>query len=132
MAQYDSIGDIIIRLKNAVRTRKETVVFPNSKLTASVTAVLERLGFLEIIQKKVKKSYKNNIEAKLAYTGNVPKFRDARRISKFSKRIYRSIKDVSPVKNGFGHSIISTPKGIITDSEARKEKVGGEVLFQVW
>jgi len=108
------------------------VVFPNSKLNSAVVSVLERLGFLELSPKKVSKKNFKNIEAKLAYVGSIPKFKDAKRISKFSKRIYRSIKDISRVKSGFGHSIISTPKGIITDSEARKEKVGGEVLFQVW
>lgn len=131
MVQTDSIADMITRIKNAARSRKETVVFPHSKMAVAIAGALERVGYLEIFPKKGKKVFKQ-IEAKLIYVEGSPKFKDARRISKPSKRVYRKIKDVSPVKSGFGHFIISTPKGILTDKEARKENVGGEALFQIW
>ncbi len=131
MTQTDSIADLITRMKNAVRSGKETVVFPHSKMLVAISGALERAGFIEVFPKKGKKIHKH-IEVKLLYAGGKPKFRDARRVSKPSKRIYKKIKDVLPVKSGFGHFIMSTPKGVLTDKEARKENVGGEALFQVW
>ena len=131
MAQHDAIGDMIIRIKNAAAAGKETLVFSHTKITAAVATVLERIGYIEVLPKKGKKIHRQ-IEAKLVFVAGVPKFKDAKRISKTSKRVYRKIKNVAPVKSGFGHFILSTPKGILTDSEARKEHVGGEALFKIW
>ncbi len=131
MVSTDIIADMIVCLKNAAVSRKETVVFPHSKLTVAVLGVLERSGYLEALQKKGKKTQRH-IEAKVFYVNNIPKFKGARRISKPSKRIYWKIKNVTPVKSGHGNLILSTPKGILTDKEARKENVGGEALFQIW
>lgn len=128
----DSIADIIIRLKNAAKTGKETVSFPNTKAIMAVLNVLERTGYLEVLAKKNKKIFKQQIEAKITYAGTEPKFKDAKIISKHSKRIYMGFKNIQPVKSGFGQLIISTPNGILTDAEARKQKVGGETLFQIW
>ena len=127
----DSIADMITRLKSGAKSRKETVSFPNSKLVGAILVALERVGYVEVISKKSKKISKN-LEAKIAYIGAEPKFKDAKRISKPSKRIYRGFKKIQPVKSGFGHLIISTPNGILTDMEARKQRVGGETLFKIW
>lgn len=127
----DSIADMITRLKSGAKSRKETVLFPNSKLVSAILVALERVGYVEVISKKSKKISKN-LEAKIAYVGTEPKFKDAKRISKPSKRVYRGFKKIQPVKSGFGHLIISTPNGILTDMEARKQKVGGETLFKIW
>ncbi len=127
----DLISDIIIRIKNAAESRKETVSFPHSKSSLSVLGAIERAGFVEVLTKKGKKTPRH-IEAKLVYLGTTPRFKGASRISKLSKRVYRKIKDVTPVKNGFGSLMLSTSKGVLSDKEAKKENVGGEALFSIW
>lgn len=131
MIKNDLIADMIVRIKNAAATRKETVLFPHSKFSAAVVDVLGRIGYLETLPKKGKKNSKH-LEAKILYVNNLPKFQGARRISKLSKRVYQKAKDVVSVKSGYGSLILSTPKGLLTDKEARKENVGGEALFQIW
>ncbi|KKU68715.1 MAG: 30S ribosomal protein S8 [Parcubacteria group bacterium GW2011_GWA2_47_16] len=131
MIKNDLIADMIVRVKNAAATRKESVIFPHSKLAVAVVGALERTGYLESLPKKGKKILRQ-LEAKVVYVGAVAKFKGAHRISKPSKRVYWKIKDVTPVKSGHGSLILSTPKGILTDKEARKENVGGEALFQIW
>ena len=127
----DIIADMIVRIKNAALSRKEVVVFEHSKLATAVVGVLERTGYVEALPKKGKKVLKQ-IEVKLVYKGESPRFTDAKRLSKPFKRVYTKVKNVTPVRNGFGSLILSTPKGILTDVEARKEKVGGEALFPIW
>ena len=131
MVNTDSIADMIVRIKNAALTRKEQVVFQHSKFTASVVSALERAGYIEALPKKSKKVMKQ-IEAKLVYADGNPRFNGAQRLSKPSKRIYKGINEIMPIKSGHGSLIISTPKGVLTDKEARKENVGGEILFQIW
>lgn len=131
MIKNDLISDMIVRVKNAAASGKESVVFPHSKLAAAISSALERIGYIEVLPKKGKKIHRQ-IEAKIIYTNDVPRFQGARRISKLSKRGYQKIKDVTSVKSGHGSLILSTPKGILTDKEARRENVGGEALFQIW
>lgn len=131
MLPTDSIGDMIVRIRNAAATKKVDVVFPRSKKTVAIAEVLERTGFIEILPRKGKKVHKQ-IEAKLVFVAGAPKFKGAKRISSISKRIYKKIKNVTPVKSGYGNLIMSTPKGVLTEKEARKENVGGEALFQIW
>ena len=127
----DSISDLIIRLKNASRAKKETVLFPYSKFANAVAEALRKEGYVEAISKKGKKVSKF-IEMKLQYTAGVPVLKDVKRISKPSQRVYYSVADIHPVRNGFGRLILSTPKGILTDREARKARTGGEALFEIW
>lgn len=127
----DLIGDMIVRIRNAAATKKESVAFPLSNNMLAIAQTLERLGYIELIPKKGKKNQKH-IEANLVYVSGEPKFKGAKRISIISKRVYRKIKDVSPVKSGYGSLVMSTPKGILSDKEAKKENVGGEALFQIW
>lgn len=122
---------MLVRLTNAAKSHKETVVFPHSKIVAAIATLLERRGFIEVVPKKGKK-VSRQIEAKMVYADTVPKFRGAVRISKPSKRIYQKIKNVTPVKSGHGSLVLSTPKGLLTDKEAKQENVGGEALFQIW
>ena len=131
MVTTDSIADMIVRIKNATASKKDLVVFPLSKKTLAVAQILERTGFIELMPKKGKKVHKQ-IEAKLVYVSGVPRFKGARRISSVSKRVYKKIKNVVSVKSGFGSLVLSTPKGLLTEKEARKENVGGEALFQIW
>lgn len=127
----DPISDMIIRIKNAGEAHKETVVIPYSNLKFEIATVLEKEGYIGAVTKKGKKVTKA-IEAVLLYDKDVARIQDVKRISKPSRRVYQKASEMRPVKNGYGSSIISTPKGILTGSAARKEKVGGEVLFQIW
>ena len=127
----DHISNYISNLKNAANAGKETIVLPYSKLKNAVTDLLEREGFVKNLTKKGKKGPKT-IEVKIVYEGGKAKVRGAERVSRPSKRIYAGFSDIPSVKQGHGISVVSTSKGIMTDKEARKEKVGGEVLFKIW
>lgn len=131
MVQTDTIGDLIVRIGNAAKSGKAEVIFPHSKMMLAIAGALERAGYIEVLPRKGKKAHWH-IEAKIKYEKDSPKFNGAVRISKPSKRIFWKIKNVAPVKNGHGSLILSTPKGIMTDKEAKKENVGGEALFQIW
>ena len=128
----DPIGDMIIQIKNAGSAKKESVVLSYSKFKGAVADVLVKTGFLKSSLKKGKKVVKY-LELGIAYhSDGTPKIRGTQRISKVSKRVYLPLKDIRPVKNGFGLLLLSTPKGVMSDEMARKEKVGGEALFKIW
>jgi small subunit ribosomal protein S8 len=127
----DGISDLIVRIKNASDARKESVTIPHSKMKAAILEVLEREGYVKGISKKGKKIHKS-IEVGLVYDEYGPRVKGVERVSKLSKRIYGGAKDLKPVKQGHGVLVITTPKGIMTDAEARKAKVGGELLFKIW
>jgi small subunit ribosomal protein S8 len=127
----DGISDLIVTLKNGNLAGKETVTIPFSNLKAAVLEVLEKEGFISSVSKKGKKVVKS-LEVALKYNGKMPVINGAERISKFSKRIYKSVADIRPVKNGIGIMVLTTPKGVLTDREAKKHKVGGEALFKMW
>ena len=111
--------------------KKPTVSFPYSKVKFEISKVLESGGYLTDLQKKGRKNLKL-IEAKLVYENRMPKISDVNRVSKPSRRIYRAYRDIFSVKNGLGVAVYSTPKGLLTDKEAKKQKVGGELLFEIW
>ena len=127
----DPIADMIVRIKNASDSRKESVVFPHSKLKLAILDVLMKNGFVKSFGKKGKKIAKF-IEVVLVYENGEPKINGVERVSKTSKRIYQKSKDVRRVKSGLGKLILSTPKGIMTDKEAKEANVGGEALFKIW
>jgi small subunit ribosomal protein S8 len=128
----DPIADMIVRMKNASDSRKESVVFPYSKLKLSILDVLFKDGFIKSFGKKGKKVVKF-IEVGLSYDeAGTPKIQGVERVSKTSKRVYSKSKDIRKVRNGFGAVILSTPKGIMTDKMAKEANVGGETLFKIW
>lgn len=127
----DIISQLIITMKNGSLVGKESVLVPYSKLKNAILACLEKEGFITSFSKKTKKG-QAFIEINLAYNDNKPKIVEVERISKPSKRVYIGAKEIFPVKNGKGLMVLSTPKGILGGKEARKEQVGGEVLFKVW
>lgn len=127
----DSISNFIIKLKNGGIAKQETVFFPYSKLVNAVAEVLKSEGFIAEIDKKGKKVSKS-IELTLRYVDGQSAIKGVKRVSKPSKRIYYGTQALRPVRNGFGRLILSTPKGILTDKQARKEKIGGEALFEIW
>ena len=127
----DPISDFIIRIKNAARAGVPAVRLPYSQLKHAIADVLHTEGYLERVDKKGKK-VKKTLEVTLAYDGSTPHFHDVERISKPSKRVYYSVDDIKPVRNGFGTIILSTPQGIMTGADAQKKRVGGEALFKIW
>jgi small subunit ribosomal protein S8 len=128
----DTIADMITQVYNASQVQKESIVLPYSKLKMSILDVLVKAGFIKSAVKKGKKVVKY-IEITLAYqTDGSPKVRGVKRISKSSKRIYMKASEIRSVKNGYGIMVVSTPKGVVSDETARKEKVGGEALCTLW
>ncbi len=127
----DPISDMIIRIQNGTAAQKESVIIPYSKLKYEICVILQNHGYIKSVTKKGKKVTKF-IEVELVYDGRTPKIAGVKRVSKPSRRVYQQVSDIRKVKNGYGDSIISTPKGILTGADARKEKVGGEVLFNIW
>lgn len=128
---HDPIADMIVRLKNASDSKKDSVVFPQSKLKLAILDVLMKEGFIKSFGKKGKKVAKF-IEVGLLYDADGPKISGVERVSKTSKRVYSKSKEIRKVKNGLGALILSTPNGIMTDKAAREAKVGGESLFKIW
>lgn len=127
----DTIAQLIIELKNGNNARKASVSFPYSKYRESVLETLKKAGFVGSISKKGKKVVKS-IEVELIYNDGTPKISDVALVSKRSRRLYVKADEAHPVRNGFGALIVSTPNGILTDFDARKQKVGGEALFKIW
>jgi len=128
----DPVGDFIIRLKNAGMAGNDCAVIPYSHLKFAIAQKLEQQGFLKSVSKRGKKARKM-IEVELFFTKEgKPRIDDVARVSKPGRRVYHSISKIYPVKHGKGALILSTPKGILTGEEARKEHVGGEALFKIW
>ncbi len=128
----DSVADMMIRIKNAGVVRKDTVEVPYSKIKFAICEVLKKEGFIADVDTKGKKVSEKAIVITLKYEGKNPKITGTSKVSKFSKRIYGSVSEIRPVKNGAGLLVMTTPKGILSGSEARKQKVGGELLLKVW
>ena len=128
----DSISNLIITLKNAQDRGLSSADVPFSKLTSSILEVLKKEGFIANFEGKGKE-VKKHIEIELKYSNEGEKaISDVKRVSKQSKRVYKSVDQIHPVKNGYGRLILSTPAGILTDVQARKQRIGGEALFQIW
>ena len=127
----DRVGDFIIRLKNAGMIGNPMVSAPHSNHVEAIAFKLKELGYVESVE--VSKKIPKTIEVKLSYDkqGN-HKIKDVKRISKPGRRLYVPASGAHQVKNGLGARILSTPKGILSDAEARKVKVGGENLFEIW
>ncbi len=127
----DQISNMMIMMKNAGLAGKESVSFPSSKLKEAICNCLKKEGYIAKVSKKVRKDFPV-LEVELVYADKKPKISDIQRISKQSRRVYFQMKDIHSVKSGTGLLVLSTPKGILSGKEARKEQVGGEALFRVW
>lgn len=121
----DPISDMLTRLRNGNRVGRETVSVPYSRLKEQIAEVLLKGGYVKTVAKRGKKIKKVLIIELLRLNG-------AKRISKPSRRIYVKAKEIVPFRQGSGDVVLSTPKGILTAKEAKKEKVGGEALFSIW
>lgn len=127
----DPITDMLNQIRNAQAVLKETVEIPFSNLKYEIAKVLEKNNFVLKIEKKGKKT-KKIIEITLKYENKVPAITKFKRVSKPGQRIYLPCKMIRRVSGGYGLAIISTPRGLMTDREARKEKMGGEVICEIW
>lgn len=127
----DQISNLINALKNASKAGKETVTFTHTKMKEAILDTLVREGYV-VSSEKDGKGVAKTLTATLAQKNKKPSIEGVKRVSKFSRRIYKGVGDIKPVKNGFGRLILSTPKGIMSDREARKSNVGGEALFEIW
>jgi small subunit ribosomal protein S8 len=128
----DPIGDFIVRLKNSGAIKKESVSVPHSIFKQAIAEKLKEAGYVKAVEKKGKKVRKT-LDVMLKYDEKgTHVIRGARRVSKPGRRVYKNSLEIMPVRYGHGALILSTPKGVKTDKEARKEKIGGEALFEIW
>jgi small subunit ribosomal protein S8 len=128
----DPIGDLIARIKNAASRGRSKVMTPASKMRARLLDVLADEGYIRGYSLVETPGEFPQFEIELKYFDGEPVIAEIARVSKPGRRVYSSIKDLKPVKNGLGISILSTPKGVMSDSAARDANVGGEVLCRVY
>ena len=128
----DPIGDMLTRIRNAQLRHKSTVLTPGSKLRAWVLDVLADEGYIRGYETKTDDNGHSLIEISLKYYEGEPVIRELKRVSKPGRRVYMSVKDIPSVRQGLGVSIVSTPKGVMSDANARSNNVGGEVLCTVF
>ncbi len=126
----DTLANMLIAIKNAGLVKKTSITIPSSKMKVAILELLKQEGYIKTYH--VQDGTKPTVEVVLEYKGGAPRVHDVKRVSKPSKRMYTGVKDISPVKYGHGILVLSTPKGIMTDKQARKEMVGGELLFTIW
>ena len=128
----DPLGDMLTRIRNAQMRGKSTVVTPASKLRAWVLDVLRDEGYIRGYEKTTDKSGHPSLEISLKYYEGAPVIRELTRVSKPGRRVYMSVKDLPSPRQGLGVSIVSTPRGVMSDTNARTANVGGEVLCTVF
>ena len=132
MTMTDPLGDMLTRIRNGQRARKSKVTSPASGLRTNVLGVLKREGFIRgFSQREVRRGI-SEIDIELKYHEGDPVIREISRVSKPGRRVYSGIKDLPSIYDGLGISILSTPRGVLSDSEARDQNVGGEVLCRVF
>ncbi|MBN9039093.1 MAG: 30S ribosomal protein S8 [Rhizobiales bacterium] len=132
MSMSDPLGDMLTRIRNAYGRKKNKVSTPASRLRTRVLDVLKAEGYIRDYAQVDYDNGKSEIEIELKYYEGQPVIREIVRVSKPGRRVYASVKAIPQVANGLGISILSTPKGVMADHQAREENVGGEVLCQVF
>ncbi len=132
MSMTDPLGDMLTRIRNGQRARKNQIISPASKLRSNVLDVLKREGYIRDYSQHELRPGISEIEIQLKYHEGEPVIREIARVSTPGRRVYSKIKDLQRVYNGLGIAILSTPRGVLSDNEARDQNVGGEVLCQVF
>ena len=132
MSMNDPIGDMITRIRNAQMRAKSKVSTPGSKMRASVLEVLKNEGYIRGYAAVEHAGGKSELEIELKYFDGEPVIREIERVSKPGRRVYASVRNLPRINNGLGVAILSTPKGIMADHDARDANVGGEILFTVF
>ena len=131
MSMNDPLGDLLTRIRNAQMRNKSKVTSPNSRLRESVLEVLKTEGYIRGYA-VVEKDGRSEIEIELKYFDGEPVIREIERVSKPGRRVYTSVKNMPRINNGLGVTIVSTPKGVMADHDARDANVGGEILCTVF
>ena len=131
MALTDPLGDLLTRIRNGQRARKDSVTTPASKLRARVLDVLQREGYIRGYSEEALNAHPG-IRIELKYFEGQPAIQHIARVSKPGRRVYSGSKELPRVRNGLGITIVSTPQGVLSDAEAREQNVGGEVLAEVF
>ncbi len=132
MAANDPIGDMIARIKNAAERKRAKVLTPASRMRQRVLDVLQAEGYIRGYSRSETAQGFAQFEIELKYYDGEPVIAEISRVSKPGRRVYSSISDLKPVKNGLGISILSTSKGVMSDTAARDANVGGEVICRVY
>jgi small subunit ribosomal protein S8 len=132
MTMSDPLGDMLTRIRNGQRARQAVVASPASKIRANVLEVLKREGYIRGFTREDLRPGVAELKIELKYVDGEPVIREINRISKPGRRIYSRIADLPRSYNGLGIAILSTPRGVLSDNEARAAKVGGEVLCRVF
>jgi small subunit ribosomal protein S8 len=128
----DPLGDMLTRIRNGQLAKKSSVTAPASRLRANVLEVLKREGYIRGYSQSELRAGIAELTIELKYHEGAPVIREIARVSKPGRRVYSRIKDLPKVSNGLGISILSTPRGVMSDAEARAANVGGEVLCKVF
>jgi len=131
MALTDPLGDMLTRIRNGQRAKKDSVLSPASKLRANVLEVLQREGYIRGFSEDVTGAHPQ-LRIELKYFEGEPAIKHVARVSKPGRRVYSGSKELPVIRNGLGITIVSTPKGVLSDAEARAANVGGEVLAEVF
>ena len=131
MAMTDPLGDMLTRIRNGQRAKKDSVLSPASKLRASVLEVLQREGYIRGYSEEELAGQKG-LRIELKYFEGQPAIQHLARVSKPGRRVYSGSKELPRIRNGLGTIIVSTPRGVLSDAEARDQNVGGEVLAEVF
>jgi small subunit ribosomal protein S8 len=131
MSMNDPLGDLLARIRNAQLRNKSKVLSPNSKLRERVLDVLKNEGYIRGYA-VVEREGRSQIEVELKYFDGEPVIRELARVSKPGRRVYSSVRNLPRINNGLGVAILSTPKGVMADHDARDANVGGEILFTVF
>jgi small subunit ribosomal protein S8 len=131
MALTDPLGDMLTRIRNGQRAKKDSVMTPASKLRANVLEVLKREGYIRGYTEEELAGHKG-LRVELKYFEGQSAIKHIARVSKPGRRVYSGSSELPTIRNGLGIVIVSTPKGVLSDAEARDQKVGGEVLAEVF
>lgn len=132
MTMTDPLGDMLTRIRNAQMRNKSKVSTPASKLRARVLDVLEEEGYIRGYASVDYDSGRSEFEIELKYFDGTPVIKELKRVSTPGRRVYSSVRDIPTIANGLGVAILSTPKGVMSDSKARDQNVGGEILCSVF
>ena len=132
MTISDPLGDMLARIRNGQMARKDAIDCPWSKMREAVCAVLKAEGYIRGFSVDDLDNNKKNLTIELKYDEGDPAIRELKRISRPGRRIYSKIKDLQSAHNGLGLKVVSTPKGVMADYQARRENIGGEVLCQIF
>lgn len=132
MSMQNPVADMLTRIRNGQTSAQSTVLMPSSKLKVAIAKVMQKEGFIESFEIQGDEKKPQLFIVLKYYRGNKPVIEKIKQISGPSRRIYRQKEGVLPIINGLGLSIVSTSRGVMTDREARKARLGGEILCEIW